>query len=102
MPEMPEIIQPTVGRIVHFYDARGGGPRAAIIAYVHDERLINASIVCVDGTIAYACPCRLRQPMDEVVKDKCRCEWMPYQVQKALGGDVNSESAEPRLESKDA
>ena len=99
---------PTVGRVVHFYPngdgailqrrrVRGDTPWVGFICDVGDK-LINVAGFDLDG-MPFSCPgVKLITPGEEVCPGPGRAyaAWMPYQVQKATGGDHNSESAEPR------
>jgi hypothetical protein len=101
-------MEPTVGRVVHFYpngDDRykysGPGPLVALIAKVTDNGRDGHHVVTLaafsDCGIPFAVQeTELHNPDADVEEGVSYAAWMPYQVQKATGGDHNSESAEPR------
>lgn len=96
------MIQPTVGRIVWFrpgvldIDAEMPGgrtvPRAAIITYVWNDRMVNLAVFSVNGNTFARTSVRLRQPEDEA-DDNMFCEWMPYQVKKPTGSESGEKAA---------
>lgn len=80
---VPQIIAPTVGRIVYHFQLMESndpasliGPLAAIITKVHDERKINVTVFGVTEQFSRQSVI-LRQPGDDVPQDWCWCEWMP-------------------------
>lgn len=88
---MPNVIQPTVGRIVYFYP-RGFAapveqPLPAIVTAVWSDRCINAAVFLPDGAPMPNPPQKipLVQPGDvQSPTMNCPlCTWMPYQVEKA-------------------
>jgi len=81
---------PTVGRVV-YYNEGAEQYRAAIIAYVWSDTMVNLMIIDPDGN-PYSRTSVSQGP------DVQHWDWMPYQKQKAAAGDHNSESAEPRPE----
>lgn len=98
------MIQPTVGRVVWFYPtpngaesgfARGSQPHAAIVAYVHGDRMVNLTVFDANGNAHSMTSVPLRQPKDERPGGMF-CEWMPYQkgqaakteeLEKQIAGD---------------
>lgn len=92
------MIQPTVGRVVHYFNVRpgfGADPRAAIVTFVHSDTVVNLCVLDSSGNTFGRTSVRLLQPGESQPNGEY-CSWMPYQVQKAESGDNNSESAEPR------
>lgn len=85
------MIEPTVGRVVWFYpgsyDSLYGGtgqrPKAAIVAYVHSDRMVNLSVCDSNGNWHSRTSIRLFQPEDEVDQENTYCVWMPYQIGQA-------------------
>jgi len=72
---MPEIIVPTIGRIVH-YCADADMCEAAIVAYVHNDRLLNLAVFGNDGDSRLEASVVLEQPGDGEVGYPC-ARWMP-------------------------
>lgn len=84
-------IKPTVGRVVLYVPGPGdhaneGQPHAATVAFVHDDNLVNLSIVDANG-MQYS---RTHIPLVQDVQDGAPlpaphgyCHWMPYQVGQA-------------------
>jgi len=84
---MPHIV-PTVGRVVWYHPAAGdpdpeGQPFAAIVAYVHNDRLVNLLVINHDGHPVAEREVQLAQDGDFVEPGKHFCEWMPYQKGQA-------------------
>jgi hypothetical protein len=92
-----KVIEPTVGRVVHYYDSPPSahrGPRLAMICYVWNSRMVNLTTCDPNGNWSGRTSVTLVQPGEEKPTQGAYCEWMPYQ--KAKPDPVNSESAEPR------
>ena len=96
------MIQPTVGRIVWYYpderDGMTGGagdttPRAAIIAYVHDDHMVNLVVFDTNGMSYSRTSVTLVQPEDPARPDQSYCRWMPYQVKKDHGSESGEKAA---------
>lgn len=94
------MIEPTVGRVVHFYpNADSGirnhtlpGPWKADIVDVHNERLVNLAAFDPDGNHHALSSVLLVQPEDEApAPGSSYACWMPYQVK---GKNIGSESGE--------
>lgn len=86
----PTIIKPTVGRVLHYYPhgshpSTGEQPRAAIVAYVWDDRCVNLMIIAKDGNPVVNPPTSvlLVQDGDTVPSGGNFCCWMPFQVGQA-------------------
>jgi hypothetical protein len=78
------MIEPTVGRIVHYrppyaHDA----PLAAIVAGVHTPRSVNLLVVHDDGSTFPALEVVLLQDDDSVPEGEPYAEWMPFQKGQA-------------------
>jgi len=94
----PEMIKPTVGRIVWFTpgtgdDTRGDvkSPLAAMIAYVHSDTLINIGYVDQNGVAGAATSVTLLQEGDLKPENGCFCSWMPHPMgQAAKTGSLES------------
>ncbi len=74
------VIQPTVGRVVHFYGSAFDTidpPFAAMITHVHDARLVNLVVFNRQGIPFGAMDVKLRQPGDEEEPGGDRCQWPP-------------------------
>lgn len=77
-------INPTVGRVVWFYDGSTAqpGPYAAIVAFVHDPRMVNLAVFDANGVPCWRTSVPLVQDGDERPHGPY-CEWMPYQKGQA-------------------
>lgn len=89
------MIQPTVGRMVHFYIGQGSEPNAAIIAHVHNDRMVNLCVIDEGGGTTGVSSVPLVQEDDEKPLSYF-CEWMPYQKGQA----AKTEAAEEELEAE--
>lgn len=82
------MIVPTVGRVVWFWPGgrrakeNGVQPYAALVAFVHSDRLVNLGYVDANGGHSSATSVTLVQEGD-AVPDFGFAEWMPYQVGQA-------------------
>lgn len=86
---MTQVISPTPGRIVWFNPAPhdglatlNGHPLAAIVAGVHNDRLVNLAVFDAYGNSQQRSNVHLVQPGD-AVPDFAHATWMPYQVGQA-------------------
>ena len=85
------MIQPTVGRVVHFVpyimerDMAGNGmlPCAAIIVNVWNERLVNLVVFDANGVPFSKCSVALLQDDDPAPQHGYFCKWMDYQKGQA-------------------
>jgi hypothetical protein len=84
------IIQPTVGRVVWYRELypesiegpQYKSPQAAIVTYVHSDRMVNLATFDCNGNLNPRTSVRLVQDGDE--DPGCsHCEWMPYQKGQA-------------------
>lgn len=87
---MSAVIIPTPGRVVWFYPAPYDGigrmradPLAAIVAGVHDDRLVNLAVFDAYGGTQQRTQVRLVQPDDVAPDGGAYAAWMPYQVSQA-------------------
>lgn len=74
------VIQPTIGRVVHFYGANFDTidpPMAAMVVHVHDDRLVNLAIFNRQGVPFGRTDVVLRQPGDLEEPGGDRCQWPP-------------------------
>ncbi len=95
------MIKPTVGRVVWFHqmtpDVFPGSheARAAIIAHVHSDRLVNLMVIDANGNTLSRTSITLVQEGDDV-PTWAHCAWMPYQKGQA----AKTEAAEQALAAK--
>lgn len=93
------MIEPTVGRIVHFTPATSlsvakyDQPLAAIITYVWNPRMVNLTAFDAAGVPFSATSVTLLQDGDEPHLYGHYAQWMPYQKGQA----AKTESVESRL-----
>ncbi len=88
--ESPAVIAPTPGRVVWFYPAENdplfvagyAEPRAAIVARVWNDRLVNLTVFDADGNPHPRTSVFLIQPGDPTTASS-HCRWMPYQIGQA-------------------
>lgn len=80
------MINPTIGRVVWFYPASDemihpnlGQPHAALVAFVHGDRMVNLAIVDALGKPYNMTSVRLLQDDDPVPLYGYYATWMPYQ-----------------------
>lgn len=95
---MPTIIQPTIGRIVHYHPAyrtTSQPPLAAIVCGVQNERSVNLAVFERDGSILLVGRENVRlvqdgEPTPPIGEEYA--EWMPWQVQQAAmqGGQIHA------------
>lgn len=111
MSNIEPIIIPTVGRVVWFYPApksgeagfvcnESGGPYAAIVARVWNDRMVNLAVIDANGTLHSRTSVRLVQG-DEPAPDSAFCGWMPFQKGQAAKQDTQFKevSSGPRIRS---
>lgn len=80
------IITPTVGRIVWFYDEEHlpeEQPLAAIVCFVHSDRLVNLAVFGAEGAMEPAEEIVLVQEGDATPAGEAYAMWMPYQLGQA-------------------
>ncbi len=86
------MIKPTVGRVVWFTPSRrsaqagfvtGDQPLAAIIAYVHSDKMVNLAVFDSNGNSHSVCSVNLVQDQEPKDPDGFYAEWMPYQKGQA-------------------
>lgn len=78
------LIPPTVGRIVWFRDESNqeGQPYAAIVTYVHNDRLVSLTVFHPNLPASNRTYVQLVQEGDAVEGPE-HCTWMPYQLGQA-------------------
>jgi hypothetical protein len=86
---MTQVISPAPGRIVWFYPAShdgiatlSGQPLAAVVAGVHDDRLVNLAVFDFYGNTQQRSNVTLVQPGEER-PTHAHATWMPYQIGQA-------------------
>ncbi len=86
---MSAVIIPTPGRIVWYWPSAAdgiatlpGGPLAAIVAGVHNDRSVNLAVIDSYGHAQQRINVRLVQPDDDI-PDTSYASWMPYQLGQA-------------------
>lgn len=92
------MIKPTIGRMVWFHQDGSlpeDQPNAAIVAYVHSDRLVNLT-VCNSNGKTYAETSVLLYQGDTDRPASRYCEWMPYQQGQA----AKTEALEKQLAEK--
>jgi hypothetical protein len=84
------LIQPTVGRVVWFranetdkIKLDSEQPLAAIVAYVHGDRMVNLTVFDPNGVPHSRTSVTLKQESDDILPGSSYCEWMPYQLGQA-------------------
>ena len=91
------MIKPTVGRILWYWKAESDGatvqrdqPLAAIVTYVHGDRMVNIAFWDANGAWNSATSVPLIQAgdSDRMKKWGCYCEWMPYQTAQAAKAEA--------------
>jgi hypothetical protein len=97
------MIKPTVGRVVHYFDRKGlrvEQPQAALITYVHNDRLVNLTAMRPSGEIMALQSVVLwhgERGIDEEPASAFCC-WMPYQKAVASGALPPTLHAEPKTD----
>lgn len=107
---MTTIITPTPGRVVWFYPAEhdgigrlGGQPLAAIVAGVHNDRLVNLAVFDAYGNTQQRSNVPLVQPSDaNRPAGGAWAEWMPYQIGQAAKTQEPLEQASSDSETGDS
>lgn len=80
------MIEPGIGRIVHFYPAGhapGALPHAAMVVGISSERVINLAIWDHEGHHYHGTDVQLLQDDDVPTEGHCHAEWMPFQKGQA-------------------
>lgn len=95
---MTQVISPTPGRIVWFYPAPhdgigqiGGQPLAAIVAGVHNDRLVNLAVFDAHGNTQQRSNVELVQPDTTTPDGGAYATWMPYQIGQAAKAETVQE-----------
>jgi hypothetical protein len=98
------MIEPTVGRVVWYRpneteQIKSDQPLAAIVAYVHNPRLVNLAVFEPNGNHHSRTSVTLVQEGDAYLAGSSFCEWMPYQkgqAAKAEAAEAKLAAAEPQ------
>lgn len=84
------VITPTAGRMVWFWPGRAetdepvsGRPFAAIVAFVHSDRMVNLAVFNHNGQPEWHTSVPLIQEDDKKPELGRYAEWMPYQIGQA-------------------
>jgi hypothetical protein len=95
------VIVPTIGRVVWFHEAFEPDtveqPKAAIVCYVHNDRLVNLAVFEPHGGTGARTSVPLRQEGD-VAPSGPFCEWMPYQIGQAKTTQAQAQQSGPQLQ----
>lgn len=90
------LIKPTVGRVLHFFPSSmymasrklafgdPSQPLAAVIAYVHNDKMVNLTVWDQNGLQFDVCSVQLVQEGDTVPLGSFYAAWMDYQKGQAL------------------
>jgi len=86
--EEVKMIMPTIGRVVLYRKSTGSGtqPNAAIITFVHSDRMVNLVVFNENGVAHGETSVTLMQTEEEASNPSFVgpfCEWMPYQKGQA-------------------
>lgn len=81
-------IVPTIGRVLHYVPNAGeplnqrmpNQPMAAIVAFVHNEHLVNLTIFDHEGNPYGRTKVVLVQPGQEAPAGSAYCQWMAFQI----------------------
>jgi hypothetical protein len=91
------MIKPTIGRVVWFHPSGSSPdqqPHAALIAYVHNDTVVNLATFDENGYADNATSVPLWQSDGDVARPvSFYCEWMPYQQGQA----AKTEALEKKL-----
>ncbi len=104
------LIPPSPGRIVWFYPAEhdgigrlNGQPLAAIVAGVHNDRLVNLAVFDAYGNTQQRSNVDLIQPDTTKPDGGSYATWMPYQIgQKAKTEQLQAQITPPPVVNADA
>lgn len=81
------MIKPTVGRVVWFFPPKDKNPNlqphAALVAHVHNDRLVNLAVFNENGENYSRTSVQLLQDEDAAPEVGFYAQWMPYQVGQA-------------------
>lgn len=88
------MIKPTIGRVVWVYRPHmtndPSQPEAALITYVHNDRLINVGGFSHGGSPFYATSVTLLQDDDARIEGSVCATWMPFQVGQAKAQEADA------------
>lgn len=96
-----KVIEPTVGRIVYYYEAKAGsghngaptvtvtGPLAAHVTRVWSSTCVNVAVQNADGAGQFGrTSVRLLQPGEHRPETGQWVEWMPYQIAQTIAAEA--------------
>jgi hypothetical protein len=90
----PQMIQPTVGRVVHYFRDRDSEEQVALIAHVNQDGTVNLAVFDHNGSPEPRSACiPLVQEGEALPLQGHYCRWMPYQ----LGQAAKTEAMEARV-----
>jgi hypothetical protein len=94
------MIQPTIGRVVWFYQSAPATsdvqPEAAMVTYVHSDRMVNLVVFGPYGQPRGVTSVALVQPEDDnKTPFGPYCAWMPYQTAQAARHEAGKGSTGP-------
>ena len=86
------MIKPTIGRIVWYWpqgqtEFQGQQPNAAIVCYVHGDRMVNLAWFDSNGVAEHSTSVTLVQEGDDAPLGGF-CTWMPYQIGQATRAEA--------------
>lgn len=103
---MTAIINPTPGRIVHYFPSAADGisslnghPLAAIVAGIHGDRLVNLAVLDSYGNWQQRSAVPLVQPGDDR-PNSSHASWMEYQLGQAAKAEQLEQQLEQQLETQ--
>lgn len=86
------MIVPTIGRVVWYWEGGPHGPdnqaRAALVAYVWTDRMVNLAVFDPNGIPYNRTSVRLLQEGEAIDPGEEYAEWMPYQIGQAKKNEV--------------
>lgn len=93
------MIKPTIGRVV-WYRANDNDPikldskqpLAALVTYVHSDRMVNLVVFDPNGVPASRTSVTLVQEGDGILNGSSYAEWMPFQVGQAKKHEADKSS----------
>ncbi|HEY8838531.1 MAG TPA: hypothetical protein VIO16_12840 [Dehalococcoidia bacterium] len=91
------MIEPTVGRLVHYFFAGDAVEHAALVVGIHNERSINLAVFNNDGSLYPALEVQLLQD-DDAKPEGPHAAWMPFQKGQATKTEQTEAGLLPRLE----
>lgn len=90
------MIEPTVGRVVHYFANQHAPAMAAIVCHVYTPRLVNLAVFNAHGASFQQSQVTLLQDDDPTPEGIPYCAWMPYQKGQA----AKTEALEAQVETR--